>query len=90
MLTPRPVQKLIDSIDCSPWGTACGRTMLHGKAPRRAARQPLYTPEERVRRDSSRWTLVQGVLAPLQFVVFLVKDKGAPILVPEKQGKDPR
>jgi 3-vinyl bacteriochlorophyllide hydratase len=34
--------------------------------------QPLYTAEERRRRDASRWTLVQGVLAPLQFVVFLV------------------
>lgn len=33
---------------------------------------PLYTPEERLRRDGSRWTLVQGLLAPLQFVVFLV------------------
>ncbi|MEM8578260.1 MAG: 2-vinyl bacteriochlorophyllide hydratase [Pseudomonadota bacterium] len=32
----------------------------------------LYSPEERVRRDSTFWTLVQGVLAPLQFVVFLV------------------
>ncbi|MEO0721017.1 MAG: 2-vinyl bacteriochlorophyllide hydratase [Pseudomonadota bacterium] len=34
--------------------------------------QPLYTPEQRARRDSSIWTLVQGVLAPLQFVVFAV------------------
>lgn len=33
---------------------------------------PLYTPEQRVRRDRSRWTLVQGVLAPLQFAVFVV------------------
>jgi len=33
---------------------------------------PLYTPEERVRRDSSPWTLVQGILAPFQFLVFLV------------------
>ena len=33
---------------------------------------PLYTKEERLRRDASPWTLVQGVLAPLQFVVFLV------------------
>ncbi len=33
---------------------------------------PLYTPAERRRRDASRWTLVQGVLAQLQFVVFLV------------------
>ncbi|ACI99505.1 2-vinyl bacteriochlorophyllide hydratase [Rhodospirillum centenum] len=34
--------------------------------------QPLYTPEERRRRDASSWTVVQGVLAPVQFVVFLV------------------
>jgi 3-vinyl bacteriochlorophyllide hydratase len=33
---------------------------------------PLYTAEQRVRRDASRWTLVQGLLAPVQFVVFLV------------------
>ncbi|MBY0438879.1 MAG: 2-vinyl bacteriochlorophyllide hydratase [Burkholderiales bacterium] len=32
----------------------------------------LYTPEERRRRDASPWTLVQGILAPVQFVVFLV------------------
>ena len=31
----------------------------------------LYTASERLRRDNSRWTLVQGILAPLQFVVFL-------------------
>jgi 3-vinyl bacteriochlorophyllide hydratase len=38
----------------------------------RSPRAPLYTPEQRRRRDASRWTLVQGLLAPLQFVVFLV------------------
>ncbi|MFO0690331.1 MAG: 2-vinyl bacteriochlorophyllide hydratase [Myxococcota bacterium] len=32
----------------------------------------LYTSEQRRRRDASVWTLVQGVLAPLQFLVFLV------------------
>ncbi len=32
----------------------------------------LYTPEERVRRDATVWTTVQGVLAPIQFLVFLV------------------
>jgi 3-vinyl bacteriochlorophyllide hydratase len=32
----------------------------------------LYTPEQKRRRDNTRWTLVQGVLAPLQFVVFAV------------------
>ncbi len=40
-------------------------------SPRAAAhRTPLYTPEQRRRRDASSWTLVQGVLAPLQFLVF--------------------
>jgi 3-vinyl bacteriochlorophyllide hydratase len=33
---------------------------------------PLYTADERRRRDASRWTVVQAVLAPLQFIVFLV------------------
>ncbi|BAQ43831.1 MULTISPECIES: 2-vinyl bacteriochlorophyllide hydratase [Methylobacterium] len=32
----------------------------------------LYSEAERRRRDASPWTLVQGVLAPLQFAVFLV------------------
>ena len=34
--------------------------------------QALYTPEQRARRDATQWTLVQGVLAPVQFLVFLV------------------
>jgi 3-vinyl bacteriochlorophyllide hydratase len=33
---------------------------------------PLYTPEQRRRRDATRWTLVQGLLAPAQFLVFVV------------------
>ncbi len=44
------------------------------------ARQPLdrlpgkrlYTDAERARRDATKWTLVQGVLAPVQFIVFLI------------------
>jgi 3-vinyl bacteriochlorophyllide hydratase len=32
----------------------------------------LYTEEERARRDATIWTFVQGVLAPIQFLVFLV------------------
>lgn len=35
-------------------------------------RRPLYSAAERARRDASGWTLVQGILAPVQFVVFLV------------------
>lgn len=37
-----------------------------------SAHRPLYTPQQRLRRDRSVWTLVQGVLAPVQFLVFLV------------------
>lgn len=32
----------------------------------------IYTDEQKRRRDSSPWTFVQGVLAIIQFVVFLV------------------
>ena len=32
----------------------------------------LYSTEERARRDRSGWTLVQGILAPVQFLVFLI------------------
>lgn len=42
--------------------------MLNSKT----TRLPLYTAQERQRRDASRWTLVQGVLAPIQFFVFLI------------------
>lgn len=45
--------------------TQSGRTQVRKS-------QALYTPEQRARRDSSKWTLVQGVLAPVQFVIFLV------------------
>ena len=42
------------------------------KPPGHAPPTALYTAEERRRRDASRWTLVQGILAPLQFLVFLI------------------
>lgn len=35
-------------------------------------RPPLYTAEERHRRDASPWTVVQGVLAPVQFAIFVI------------------
>lgn len=47
---------------------------LSGAAPS-VTKQPhtfLYTPEQRARRDASRWTIVQGVLAPFQFLVFII------------------
>jgi len=37
-----------------------------------AGRRRLYSDDERARRDATVWTTVQGVLAPLQFAVFLI------------------
>ena len=31
-----------------------------------------YTPEQLEKRNSSKWTLVQAVLAPLQFLIFII------------------
>ena len=49
--------------------------------------RPLYTPEERVRRDATVWTLVQGILAPVQFLVFLVSLGLVLRFVPEISGR---
>jgi 3-vinyl bacteriochlorophyllide hydratase len=70
MLTISVVDRVMESLDCSPWGVAAGRG--HAVAERAAAPPPFYTPEQRRRRDQSGWTVVQGVLAPVQFAVFLV------------------
>jgi 3-vinyl bacteriochlorophyllide hydratase len=40
--------------------------------PSRTQRKRLYTEAERARRDSTRWTLIQGLLAPAQFLVFAI------------------
>jgi len=45
---------------------------VQDRRPDTSRQQPLYTAEERRRRDASPWTLVQGILAPIQFVVFAV------------------
>ena len=47
-------------------------TAEHRNEKTRKAARPLYTPVERMRRDATVWTLVQGILAPVQFVVFAV------------------
>lgn len=60
------------ALTSCPWPSHAG---VHAKtaAPTQStARRPLYSPEERRRRDATPWTFVQGVLAPLQFAVFLV------------------
>jgi 3-vinyl bacteriochlorophyllide hydratase len=73
MFTSNPFGHLINSLDCSPWGAASGR-LIDRRAPARAGERgrPLYTADERRRRDATPWTMVQGVLAPVQFATFLV------------------
>ncbi|MBU3559344.1 2-vinyl bacteriochlorophyllide hydratase [Polynucleobacter sp. Nonnen-W13] len=34
--------------------------------------KPLYSQEQRAKRDATVWTLVQGILAPVQFLVCLI------------------
>ncbi|MEO1090575.1 MAG: 2-vinyl bacteriochlorophyllide hydratase [Pseudomonadota bacterium] len=45
---------------------------MHRRGKRPQPIRSLYTPAEKARRDASPWTVVQGVLAPFQFLVFLV------------------
>lgn len=45
---------------------------MHARSAQTRQVQALYTPEQRRRRDASPWTIVQGVLAPVQFAVFAV------------------
>jgi 3-vinyl bacteriochlorophyllide hydratase len=45
---------------------------LPPRRPARPAAPALYTPAQRLRRDRSPWTLVQGILAPFQLLVCLV------------------
>ena len=54
------------------WPDSSPAPQAAARVERAAAASALYTADERRRRDASRWTLVQGVLAPLQFVAFLI------------------
>jgi 3-vinyl bacteriochlorophyllide hydratase len=66
------VERLLSAFDGSPWGSAAGRAAPQHYVPRPVARVFLYTPEQRRKRDETAWTMVQGVLAPVQFCVFLM------------------
>ncbi len=77
LLTHRIIDRLIDSVDACPWPTLACRSNFdhphHGLDRSRPLKSnELYTPEQRRRRDNTVWTLVQGILAPVQFLVFLV------------------
>ncbi|WP_428484724.1 2-vinyl bacteriochlorophyllide hydratase [Rhodopila sp.] len=71
MFTLDLLNRFVGAVDCCPWSATTGRqSRLHQSSPVRG--RPLYTADERRRRDQSRWTMVQGVLAPVQFAVFLI------------------
>ncbi len=72
MLTSEFINRVVGAIDCCPWGASVGRRETRVLQPRRPRSRMLYTPEQRRRRDESHWTTVQGVLAPIQFAVFLI------------------
>jgi len=74
MLT-RLFDHYLSKIDCCPW-VGHAHPVHYGMTPANSAKKArppyLYTPAERQRRDASPWTMVQGILAPIQFLVFLV------------------
>ncbi|WP_082821112.1 2-vinyl bacteriochlorophyllide hydratase [Gemmatimonas phototrophica] len=55
-----------------PQKTVAIDAAAHVRASAPAVRTGLYTPEERKRRDATKWTLVQGLLAPVQFLVMAI------------------
>lgn len=60
---------MLSNTDVMPFAR---RETAKGQREQKKDRDLLYTAEEKKRRDETIWTLVQGVLAPLQFFVFLV------------------
>ncbi len=71
--SPNPIDRLLDRFVNCPWNANAGFGVVsHLPQSEAGPSQPLYTPQERRRRDESPWTTVQGVLAPFQFVVFLI------------------
>ncbi|MEO1103504.1 MAG: 2-vinyl bacteriochlorophyllide hydratase [Pseudomonadota bacterium] len=42
------------------------------ETPSPRASRAIYTDEQRIRRDETVWTTVQAILAPVQFLVFVV------------------
>ena len=60
---------MLSNTDVMPFAR---RKTAKGQREQKKDRDLLYTADEKKRRDETIWTLVQGVLAPLQFFVFLV------------------
>ena len=72
MLSNPVLDRLIAAVDSCPYGTAAGRKHRPNTHRPVSARAALYSPEEKRRRDATPWTMVQGILAPVQFLVFLI------------------
>ena len=53
----------------SPWGA---QSHSWEEYVARSHKPPLYSPEQRRRRDATPWTMVQAILAPTQFLIFAV------------------
>lgn len=69
----RTFQGWLDVVAPCPWTAHAGCSVgarRRASRPAASVRAPLYTPEQRRRRDATAWTTVRGVLAPLQFLVF--------------------
>src|SRR5215475_7685902 len=54
------------ATDPSVWRNLRFLTLQQPSSGRETCRQPLYSAEEKQRRDATPWTLVQGILAPVQ------------------------
>jgi 3-vinyl bacteriochlorophyllide hydratase len=66
-----PEEKALMTVVPTPQTAASDAAVSH-RASASPPRTGLYTPEERKRRDETKWTLVQGILAPVQFLVMAV------------------
>ncbi|PKU23651.1 2-vinyl bacteriochlorophyllide hydratase [Telmatospirillum siberiense] len=65
------LDSLLERFSCCPW-TATAGSVIPSYTLEPRIHPPIYTADERRRRDMTPWTTVQGVLAPIQFAVFLV------------------
>jgi 3-vinyl bacteriochlorophyllide hydratase len=66
------IDDLIDLVAPCPWEAHAGGRQTNHEHRLGSRRRALYSPEERLRRDTSPWTIVQGVLAPIQFLAFAI------------------
>ncbi len=66
------LERLIGMVDSCPWSAHAGRMVPPAETAAPSVKRGIYTPEQRRRRDNTPWTMVQGILAPIQFLVFLI------------------